>query len=64
MTGWAPGSGSRTWKRGLIDNGDFITGRGLTLTYSHRHLFFRVAHDPYANFSGATQNRFSLGVTY
>jgi hypothetical protein len=53
-----------TYKRGLGDDGVYVHGHGLTLTYTHRHTFFRIAHDPYANFGGATQNRFSLGMTY
>lgn len=53
-----------TYKRGLNDDGVYVHGHGLTLTYTHRHTFFRIAHDPYANFGKATQNRFSLGLTY
>lgn len=53
-----------TYKRGLTDDGSYVHGHGLTLTYNHRHYFFRIAHDPYANFGSATQNRFSFGVTY
>lgn len=53
-----------TYKRGLSDAGLQVQGRGLTLTYTHRHYFVRVAHDPYANFGSVAQNRFSLGLTY
>jgi hypothetical protein len=53
-----------TYKRGLSDDGIPVHGHGLTLTYTHRHGFLRIAHDPYANFGRAAQNRFSLGLTY
>ncbi|MBK4733836.1 hypothetical protein [Noviherbaspirillum pedocola] len=53
-----------TYKRGLSDDGVQVHGHGLTLTYTHRHGFLRIAHDPYANFGRATQNRFSVGLTY
>jgi hypothetical protein len=53
-----------TYKRGLADDGMLVRGHGLTLTYTHRHTFIRIAHDPYANFGSVSQNRFSVGLTY
>jgi hypothetical protein len=57
-------SADGSYKRGLNSDGGYVHGHGWTLTYAHRHLFIRVAHDPYANFGSATQNRFSLGLAY
>lgn len=53
-----------SYKTGLNDSDTFIHGYGISLTYTHRHLFVRLAHDRYANFSSATQNRISLGATF
>ncbi|WP_194711960.1 hypothetical protein [Noviherbaspirillum soli] len=53
-----------TYKRGLADDGMLVRGHGLTITYTHRHTFVRIAHDPYANFGSVSQNRFSIGLTY
>jgi hypothetical protein len=53
-----------TYKRGRADDGMLVRGHGLTITYTHRHYFVRIAHDPYANFGSVSQNRFSLGLTY
>jgi hypothetical protein len=53
-----------SYKTGLNDDGVFIRGYAVTVTYAHQHVFIRLARDRYANFSNATQNRVSLGATF
>jgi hypothetical protein len=53
-----------SYKTGLNEDSVFIHGYAVTVTYAHRHVFIRLAHDRYANFSNATQNRISLGATF
>jgi hypothetical protein len=53
-----------SYKTGLNEDGVFIRGHAVTVTYAHRYIFIRLAHDRYANFSNATQNRISLGATF
>ncbi|SNS63055.1 hypothetical protein SAMN06265795_104207 [Noviherbaspirillum humi] len=51
-------------KHGTSSSGDYVRGRALTLTYAWGRTFIRYAHDEYANFGMATQNRFSIGLAY
>lgn len=51
-------------KRGLDANNDFVRGVSLAITYARQDYFLRIAHDQYANFGSATQNRISLGFSF
>jgi len=51
-------------KRGLDSDGMFITGSSWTVTYDRGAYFARLAHDPYAGFSPATQTRISAGMRF
>jgi hypothetical protein len=51
-------------KSGLASNGQFISGRGLSVTWDHRDQFIRLAVDPYANFSAVRQVRLAAGLRF
>lgn len=53
-----------SYKSGQNEDGVVIHGYAMTVTYAHRHMFIRLAHDRYANFSNTTQNRISLGTNF
>lgn len=53
-----------SYKHGLTSENNNVAGYGLTLTYAWQQYFFRIAHDQYVNFSNATQNRISFGLTF
>jgi hypothetical protein len=53
-----------SYKSGLTSDNNFVAGYALTVTYTYRHYFVRIAHDQYVNFSNTTQNRLSLGMTF
>ena len=52
------------FKSGMNSNGQFITGRGLSVTWDHRGRFLRLAVDPYANFSTVRQVRLAAGLRF
>ena len=51
-------------KSGLASNGQFINGRGLSVTWDRRDQFVRLAVDPYANFSAVRQVRLAAGMRF
>ena len=69
VTRWSPADKQRltldlVHKRGLATNGQMVSGNSFTLTYDYGNYFVRVARDAYANFSPATQKRFSAGLRF
>jgi hypothetical protein len=53
-----------SYKNGLTDTATSVKGYGLSITYDFGNYFARLARDPYANFSDASQTRFSLGMRF
>lgn len=53
-----------SYKSGLNSDNVFIKGYALSVTYSYRQYFLRLAHDQYVNFSTTNQNRLSLGMSF
>lgn len=53
-----------SYKSGLTDTTMQVQGYGLSVTYDFGNYFARLARDPYANFSEASQTRFSLGLRF
>lgn len=52
-------------KRGLSpDDGEFVHGIGLTVTYDFGRYFARIARDPYVNFSKNNMVRAALGFRF
>lgn len=51
-------------KSGRIDTGEQIRAKSVTITYDHDPFFIRFAHDPYAGFGSAKQNRLSGGFRF
>ena len=53
-----------TRKSGMTDTGARVAGYGLSVTYDFGNYFARLARDPYANFTDASQTRVSLGLRF
>lgn len=53
-----------SYKSGNTDTAMFVQGHGLSVTYDFGDYFARLSRDPYANFSDASQTRFSLGMRF
>lgn len=53
-----------SYKHGLNSENNDVSGYGLAITYAWQQYFVRAAREQYANFSNATQNRLSLGLTF
>ena len=53
-----------TRKSGMTDTGAQVQGYGLSVTYDFGNYFARLARDPYANFTDASQTRVSLGLRF
>ena len=53
-----------SWKSGLNSAGDYVRGLSVTGTYALGAWFLRIAHDRYANFGTADQNRISIGRSF
>ena len=51
-------------KSGTTDTANQVQGYGLAVTYDFGNYFARVARDPYANFTDASQTRISLGLRF
>ena len=53
-----------SYKHGIDDNGDYVKGYAVSVTYGFGNYFTRIARDQNANFSGNSQTRFSLGMRF
>lgn len=51
-------------KSGIDDDGVFVRGHALSVTYDYGNYFARLARDQYANFSAGLLTRFSLGMRF
>jgi hypothetical protein len=51
-------------KRGLDSDGVFVSGSSWSLTCDRGAYFARIARDPYASFTPATQTRLSAGMRF
>ena len=51
-------------KSGTTDTANQIQSYSLAVTYDFGNYFARVARDPYANFTDASQTRISLGLRF
>lgn len=51
-------------KSGTTDTATRVQGYGLSVTYDFGNYFARLARDPYANFTDASQTRISLGMRF
>lgn len=49
------------YKSGRTDEGEFVRGLGVTVTYDWPRLFVRAAYDPYVNFTDDTMVRIGGG---
>lgn len=48
----------------MTDTGAQVQGYGLSVTCDFGNYFARLARDPYANFTDASQTRVSLGLRF
>jgi hypothetical protein len=51
-------------KEGRTDDGEWVRGTGLTVTYDYGRYFARVASDPHVNFSRNHMVRLALGLRF
>jgi hypothetical protein len=51
-------------KEGRSDDGEFVRGTGVTVTYDFDRYFARVASDPHVNFSHNHMVRVALGLRF
>jgi hypothetical protein len=51
-------------KEGRADDGEFVRGTGVTVTYDFDRYFARVASDPHVNFSHNHMVRVALGLRF
>ncbi|MEB0013975.1 hypothetical protein QN360_09310 [Glaciimonas sp. CA11.2] len=53
-----------SYKSGFSDDGFFVRGYAISVTYDYDQYFVRLARDQYVNFSANNLNRLSLGVRF
>jgi hypothetical protein len=53
-----------SYKSGLSNEGIYIDGYGVSVTYDYQHYFIRVAQDQHVNFTQENMMRFSAGIRF